>query len=275
MSFPVARNVHSFDMETKSLISTRYKRITRAINLTFWNTDSETQHSFYVGSYGRGTAIDSSDLDVLVELPDYEFIHFSRLTGNGQSRLLQVVKNSILTTYSQTDIRGDGQVVVVQFSDGMKFEILPAFKSIPYLGSNSIYRYPDTHMGGNWMSTNPKAEQDAMREKNRITNGLLYDTCKHIRFIRDRYFSRYHLSGILIDSFVYEIISGWNCLWNGATSAFGVAHRESFEEYLLKGYNDMSVYGLFLPQLKAPGSNMTIDANQGWKELGEILKFMA
>ena len=30
--------------------------------------------------------------------------------------------------------------------------------------------------------------------------GLLYDTCKHIRYIRDNSFSSYHLSGIVIDS---------------------------------------------------------------------------
>ena len=33
------------------------------------------------------------------------------------------------------------------------------------------------------MSTDPKAEQNAMQEKNRSSNGLLFDTCKHIRYI--------------------------------------------------------------------------------------------
>ena len=36
-------------------------------------------------------------------------------------------------------------------------------------------------------------EQAAMEEKNRTSNGLLLDTCKHMRFIRDNYFSSYHL----------------------------------------------------------------------------------
>lgn len=142
-------------------------------------------HSIYVGSYGRGTAINTSDLDVLIQLPDSEFNRFSSMYGNGQSRLLQAVKNAILDTYPNTDIKGDGQVVVVSFTDGMRFEILPAFKVQNYWGYDETYRYPDTHMGGNWMTTNPKAEQNAMKQKNSSTNGLLYETCKHIRYIRD------------------------------------------------------------------------------------------
>ena len=158
MSYSVVK--HNIDMDTRKKISARYKRITKAVNLYFWNSISETAHSFYVGSYGRGTAIDTSDLDVLIELPEEEFDHFSSINGNGQSRLLQAVKNAILNTYPNTDIKGDGQVVVIKFSDGMKFEILPAFKNFSVWEWKDIYKYPDTHMGGNWMSTDPKAEQE-------------------------------------------------------------------------------------------------------------------
>ena len=182
------------------MISTRYKRITKAINIEFWNTNSEIAHSRYVGSYGRGTAVSTSDLDVFMELPNNEYDHFTSLTGNGQSRLLQAVKDSILETYPTTDVKGDGQVVIVKFSDGMKFEILPTFRKIDWFGNwDGTYKYPDTHMGGNWMTTNPKAEQDAMDEKDNYdySNGLLKDTCKHIRYIRAESFKSYHLSGIL------------------------------------------------------------------------------
>ena len=61
MSYSVVK--HNIDMDTRKKISARYKRITKAVNLSFWNSISETAHSFYVGSYGRGTAIDTSDLD--------------------------------------------------------------------------------------------------------------------------------------------------------------------------------------------------------------------
>lgn len=112
-------------------------------------------------SYGRGTAIDTSDIDILMSLPESYYNQFNSVYGNGQSRLLQVVRQAILVRYPRSEVRADGQVVKINFSDGMFFEILPAFKN--WDGS---YRYPDTNMGGNWRSTNPKAEQDAMKNKN-------------------------------------------------------------------------------------------------------------
>ena len=79
----------------------------------------------------------------------------------------QAVKNAIETPYSRSDIRADGQVVKIAFSDGMKFEVLPAFPQTS-LGGSVSHKYPDTNMGGNWRTTDPKSEQKAMKEKNRL-----------------------------------------------------------------------------------------------------------
>ena len=252
------------------MISRRYRTITKAVNKTFWNSSSETLHSYYVGSYGRGTSINTSDLDVLVELPNIEKSHFMLLTGNGPSRLLQAVKEAILEIYPRTDVRGDGQVVVIYFSDGMKFEVLPAFRNVnSFTGFwNGTYIYPDTHMGGNWKSTNPLAEQQAMAEKNgnNSSNGLLFDTCKHLRYVRDHYFSSYHLSGILIDSFAYDTINDWHWLREGEESS-GIS-LGTYEQQLLNSYNYYCQIGK--PSIKAPGSGMQVSC-QDWDILGKVL----
>lgn len=272
MNLPVKKNAHIIASDTRTHISVRYKRITKAINQTFWNSSSETAHSFYVGSYGRGTAISTSDLDILIELPDTEFNHFSSVYGNGQSRLLQSVKNALLLTYPKTNIKGDGQVVVISFYDGMKFELLPAFRNNTTFGWDGTYKYPDTHMGGNWMTTNPKAEQEAIKEKNNSSNGLLFDACKHVRYVRDNYFSSYHLSGILIDTFLYDAIGGWHFLRDGEQHYKG---NVTFEEALLEYYNNISLNGYITPDLRAPGSRMSIDGSKGWEVLGKVLRYMA
>lgn len=101
------------DLITRSLISQRYHKIVKAINQEFWNSNSDRLHGLYVGSYGRGTAISTSDIDILIELPRFEYYHYDRLKGNGQSRLLQAVKNCILIPYPRSSIHGDGQVVVI------------------------------------------------------------------------------------------------------------------------------------------------------------------
>ncbi|MEI8378007.1 MAG: nucleotidyltransferase, partial [bacterium] len=38
-------------------VTNRYKTITKRLNKDFWGSESEIDHSRYVGSYGRGTAI--------------------------------------------------------------------------------------------------------------------------------------------------------------------------------------------------------------------------
>lgn len=270
MSLYVPTDGYVIPAATRSLISDRYHTLTKAINRELWNQTSDSAHSFYVGSYGRGTAINTSDLDILVEVPSKFYVQYSYTTYNPQSRLLQVIKNALLTSWPKSDIRGDGQVVVVDFFDGMKFEVLPAIPQTDSWG-RVTYKYPDTHMGGNWKSTNPKAEQDAMREKNRTSNGLLFDTCKHIRFIRDNNYSSYHLSGIVIDSFVYVAMGNWRHLNSGEG---GGAPAGSYEEVLLKYWNDATWNGRYAFQLKAPGSGMDVDTSGDVECLGKVLKKM-
>ena len=269
MIFPVKKYSEVISQEKRSRISTRYKTVTRAINQEFYNSDSEVAHSLYVGSYGRGTAINTSDLDIMVILPEEEYEHSDSRRGNGQSRLLQSVREAIKNAYPSSDIRADGQVVKISFSDDMKFEILPAFENINYLGEIT-YTYPDSNQGGNWLSTNPKAEQNAIKEKNKSSNGLLVDTCRHLRYIRDGHFSSYRLSGIVIDSFVYYAICNWR--WTSASSSYEV-DPEVYERGLLKYWEEN--VRLFPDLLHAPGSGDSINVEKSNVGLEKVLRYMA
>lgn len=262
MSILVKRHDKIIPIETIDIISTRYKTITQAVNEEFWNSSSDTQNSIYVGSYGRGTAVNTSDVDILVLLPEGEYSHYNITKGNGQSRLLQAVRQAIIKFYPRSEVKADGQVVKILFSDDIKFEILPAFKNW-----DSTYRYPDSHMGGKWCSTNPKAEQEAMRIKNKTSNGLLFDTCKHIRYVRDEYFKIYHLSGIVIDSFVYYAMGNYE--WSDSTSDSSVISG-AYETHLLNYFNNHSSQGIL-----APGSNQHILISSSIDCLGKVLNYIA
>ncbi|KXI28031.1 SMODS domain-containing nucleotidyltransferase [Paraglaciecola hydrolytica] len=139
-------------------ISSRYKAITRRLNTDFWSTTSDTSHSLYVGSYGRGTSIQGfSDLDMVFELPSSLYFQYDKYTGNGQSALLQSVRNSMQKTYSTSSIGGDGQIVSVSFQDGITFEVVPVFTN-----KSDSYTYPDSNGGGSWKTTNPRPEISAI-----------------------------------------------------------------------------------------------------------------
>lgn len=266
----VKKNIVGVESAKRELISKRYKRITKAVNSEFWSSNSETAHSLFVGSYGRGTATTDSDLDVLLSLPRSEYERYDMYRGNGQSRLLQAVKSAVSETYSTTDVKGDGQVVVVRFSDGMKFELLPAFKRVDSWGSFVSYDYPDTHMGGRWLATDPKAEQEAMKEKNTSSRGLLFDTCKYIRYVHAQSFSSYRLSGIVIDSFVFSAIGGWHWSDEVDTTPAG-----TYETRLLDEFNRLSAQGAVPFALFSPGSQQAIDTAKSYECLGKALRQMA
>ena len=266
----VKKNIVGVESAKRELISKRYKRITKAVNSEFWSSNSETAHSLFVGSYGRGTATTDSDLDVLLSLPRSEYERYDMYRGNGQSRLLQAVKSAVSETYTTTDVKGDGQVVVVRFSDGMKFELLPAFKRVDSWGSFVSYDYPDTHMGGRWLATDPKAEQEAMKEKNTSSRGLLFDTCKYIRYVHAQSFSSYRLSGIVIDSFVFSAIGGWHWSDEVDTTPAG-----TYETRLLDEFNRLSAQGAVPFALFSPGSQQAIDTAKSYECLGKVLRQMA
>lgn len=187
---------------TVSTIQQRYKQITKRINQDYWNSTSETSHSLYVGSYGRGTEIWTSDIDVIVQLPYVTYQKFDNYSGNGQSALLQEVKGVLQKTYSSSYIKGDGQVVGINFTDGISFEIVPAF-----IHDDNSYTYPDTNNGGNWRKTDPRKEIEAMNIRNNNTNKNLKRLCRMARAWKNH--CDVGISGILIDTLAYKFIGDW------------------------------------------------------------------
>jgi len=184
-------------------IASRYKAITRRLNTDFWNTTSETSHSLYVGSYGRNTAINGfSDLDMVFELPSDLYFQYDEYTGNGQSALLQAIRNSIQKTYSTSSLGADGQVVIVSFMDGITFEVVPVFNN-----NTGSYTYPDSNGGGKWRTTNPRPEIEAIRSRNTACNGNLVPLCRMMRAWKRKW--EVSIGGLLIDTLAYQFIDGW------------------------------------------------------------------
>ena len=190
-------------VKDRGTISTRYHNITRRLNSDYWNTTSDTAHSLYVGSYGRNTATEGfSDLDMIFQLPYSEYERYNGYAGNGQSALLQAVKKSIEKTYATTSIRGDGQVILVPFSDGITFEVVPAFRN-----NDDSFTFPDANSGGGWRVTNPKPEIAAIRSRSSETNGNLVQLCRMARAWKRKW--DVPIGGLLIDTLAYQFIENW------------------------------------------------------------------
>lgn len=186
----------------KDTISRRYKQITKRLNLDFWGWDCDISHSLYVGSYGRDTDIHVSDVDILFQLPYSVYVQYNNYDRNGQSALLQAVKTSIQKTYKTTDSHGDGQVVAVDFTDGINFEIVPCF-----INDDGSFTYPDTNNGGTWKITSPKPEKEEIKNKNDDWNRNLKRLCRMARAWKDKW--NVPMGGLLIDTLAYNFLKNW------------------------------------------------------------------
>lgn len=183
-------------------ISYRYKRITKQLNADFWNTDSDTSHSLYVGSYWRDTEIHTSDIDMIFELPNSVYKQYDEYEWNWQSGLLQAVRNSLRKTYPSSYTKADGQVVGVNFTDGICYEIVPVFVS-----SSGNYLYPDSNDWWSWKVTKPKLEIKAIKDRNDACNGNLKRLCRMMRSWKDKW--SVPMWWLLIDTLAYRFIESW------------------------------------------------------------------
>lgn len=234
-------NIQISDDNVKKIIR-RYKQITKRLNLDYYSSDSDVNHSLYVGSYGRDTDIHVSDIDMLFVLPYAVYKQYDNYQGNGQSALLQAVKKSLQKTYKTSHIGGDGQVVKIRFDDGIEFEIVPCF-----INKDKSYTYPDSNNDGSWKTTNPKPEINAIRQANQTYNYNLKRLCRMARAWKDKWDAP--MGGLLIDTLAYNFMKSWT--YNDKSYLYYDFMTRDFFEYL-KNQNESQNYWL------AVGSNQYI-----------------
>lgn len=156
-------------------------------------------YSVLVGSVGRGTAITrTSDYDVLFKLPKSVYTKFDQYDSNGQSQLLQEIKNIIKELHPKTNIKGDGQVVSIEYNDGV-IELVPAFEQ-----SDGNFKYPDSNNGGSWKITKPIPEiEESEKQSKNISKSFNY-LCFLMRQWKNHI--GFSFKGLLIDTFVSEYL---------------------------------------------------------------------
>lgn len=265
-----------------SNISSRAKQITKRVNSDFRGIDSDTRYSLFVGSYGRGTDIHVSDIDMIVELPYSIYEKYNNYSGNGQSALIQALKESIKKTYSTTHVRGDGQVVKLNFTDGICYEIVPGFIN----KDGESFTYPDTNNGGSWKITKPRAEIAEMTAANTKWNKNLKRLCRMARAWKDKW--DVPMGGLLIDTLAYNFLTQWKYSdksynhydWMTRDFFEFLKNQKTDQTYWLapgssqyvwrKGpfeYKALQCYNLSIEALKYEEANQTYSANQKWREI--------
>lgn len=148
-------------------VSTRQTNVREVIEKDFSVLDT-----FLTGSYRRSTMIAplaEADIDVFVVLdPQYH-------SANGQQKLLDDMRRSLLKTYTRTPkIRPDGQAVTITFTD-FKVDVVPGFYR-----QGGGYLIPDTQLG-RWIATDPKKHVEIWTAANKSHNGNLVPLLKMLK----------------------------------------------------------------------------------------------
>jgi len=182
-------------------LETTVGEIAKKLNNNYYDLDGEkSEHMYIVGSVGRGTAVKGvSDLDILFDLPSSVYKKYDAYESNGQSQLLQEVKNVLKERYPKTKMSGDGQVVVIEFTN-YTVELVPGFKQ-----SDDSFKYPDTHENGSWKTTNPLPEIEECSTMATDTNNNFIYICYLLRAWKNKV--GFIFGGLLIDSLVYKFLN--------------------------------------------------------------------
>lgn len=232
----------------------RLKEITKRLNRKYYSLDEldnqETDNGLIVGSVGRTTAVRNvSDFDYIFSLPSEVYRRFDSYEGNGQSALLQEIKNELLKRYPNTKIKGDGQVVVIDFSDGGKIELVPAFEQ-----SDGNFKYPDSRNGGSWKTTKPKPEIEKSKSLNSNFNNHFSNLTRLIRQWKNH--MGFSFKGLLIDTLISDLIDdkGISEIYY---SDYNILLKDIFEYFSNQDKNREYWYAL--------GSNQKIYNNDGAK----------
>ncbi len=259
--------VNNLQIDNEIVINRRFKRIAQKINLDYWNIRSDSRNTFFIGSYGRGTAIKGTGImNIMVVLPPEHFKRIDACEGNGQLHLLSELKDKMVEIYPETIIKEEEKgEVIIPFQDGIIFEVIPAFTN-----SRGNYFYPNIVDGGSWNEFNPIKEIEAINSFNYKYSGKI----KHLaRMMRAwKHANNVPLSGMLLDTLVMNFMEEWE----GKEKSYLFYGRMilAFFEYLAGKRDDQEHW-------YAKGSNRELlrtgvfgdKANSAYKEMIEVLKY--
>lgn len=259
--------VENLQIDNENLINRRFKTIAQKINLDFRNIRYDYGNAYFIGSYGRGTAIKGTGLfNIMVVLPPQQFKRIDTLAGNGQLQLLREIKDSLAEIHKETKIKEDdkGQVLI-PYPDGMVFEVIPAF-----VDPRGNYLYPNISDGGSWNEFNPIKEINVINELNYKYGGKV----KHLaRMMRAwKHANNVALPGMLLDNMVMNFMDDWE--GRERSYLFYGSMILAFFEYLAGKRDDQEHWYARGSNRELPRTGLFGDmANAAFKETLEVLNY--
>jgi hypothetical protein len=154
-------------------------------------SECEVENVRFGGSHSTHTDVkDLSDIDMLADLGNFT-------TDKSSKQVIKDFTNAIRERLPNTTISSGVMAVTVEFSDGLKIQVLPAFRY------RDGYRIPDPN-GKGWILTYPKRFAQDLTSVNQNHSGQVVPTIKLVKSICDANnveVSSYHVSNMVLNAF--------------------------------------------------------------------------
>lgn len=231
----------SLKVDNADQISMRYGEITASLNKKFRESESKSDNSLQVGSYGRWSAIKGvSDLDMLYIMPKSKWDDYK---DGKQSELLMATKDAIKSRYPNTNVKVDRLVVTVTYAN-FHIEVQPVFQQ-----EDGSFKYPDTYNDGCWKITKPREEISAMKDFVTQKNRNLRRLCKMARAWKNKH--GVGMGGLLIDTLAHNFLKSTTAYDDKSFLYYDLMSRDFFK-YLM-GQPDQDHY-----KALGSGQNVTV-----------------
>jgi hypothetical protein len=198
------------------------------------------------------------DIDILFILPNSVWQRFKQRPGNRQSQILQEVKGILSSTYNSTNMRGDGQVVVVPFAS-YAVEVVPAFRQ-----PNGQFLICDTNKGGRYKTIDPTAEIGLISKSNIETSGKMRDLIRILK--RWQAFCNVPMKSFLLELLAIGFLLEWRHRGEGI-AYYDWMVRDCFE--FMIGQAKGLIPGLIPEFILVLGTNEIIFLDNTWQSKAE------
>lgn len=225
----------------------RREKVIEVLNRKYYNSSNKTLNSVFVGSWAKSTRIrPPRDVDVLFTLPKSVYDRFDARYGNRQSQLLQEIRETLLSAFQLTKIRGDGPVVLVPFTS-YNVELIPAFSLVG--GGHWV---PMTDNGGRYKKADYAAESSAIATSNSETNGQTRDLVRMMK--RWQGYCNVPIKSFWIELIAIDFLRQWE-------------HKGKSKEYYDWMVRDFLAYltGRKNSYVYAPGTGEAMNVGSAWE----------
>lgn len=137
-------------------VERKYNGVSKSLYKEFYEGDYNPKTRLIIGSHGKHTEMrfPVGDIDLIFKISKADLDKYQAYESNGPSALLQRARTRLQKTYTTSEVKSWGKVVLVEFGDGQhNVEVLPCYEN-----NDGTFTIPNSENGGSWDRFDPRAE---------------------------------------------------------------------------------------------------------------------